>query len=121
MEGGEKKQQMEKKTMEPNHGHDKQRERVNESVRGGWRERGDSLKVLNSINLEERGNRTVSTEALGESGRVGDVIGRVLLWHQGDHRAICHLRIKTQQRSQRTYNPTQLSTLACARFMCWCT
>ena len=38
-----------KKTMEPNHGHDKQRERVNERVRGGWRERGDSLKVLNSI------------------------------------------------------------------------
>ena len=38
-----------KKTMEPNHGHDKQRERVNERVRGGWREREDSLKVLNSI------------------------------------------------------------------------
>ena len=54
MEGGEKKKkkkqkEKKKKTMEPNHGHDKQRERVNERVRGGWRERGDSLKVLNSI------------------------------------------------------------------------
>ena len=27
---------------------------------------------------------TISAEALGEGGGVGDVIGRVLLWHQGD-------------------------------------
>lgn len=34
---------------------------------------------------EEDGDRTVSAEALGEGGGVGDVVGRVLLWHQGDH------------------------------------
>lgn len=33
----------------------------------------------------ENVSHTVSTEALGEGGGVGDVIGRVLLWHQGDH------------------------------------
>lgn len=38
---------------------------------------------------------TVSAEALGEGGGVGDVIGGVLLWHQGDDGAICHLRIQT--------------------------
>ena len=75
-----------KKTMERNHGRDKQRERANERVRGrGWGvEAGE--KVLNRIKSEgEDGGRTVSAEALGEGGGVGDVIGRVLLWHQGDH------------------------------------
>lgn len=35
--------------------------------------------------------RTVSTEGLGEGGRVWDVVRRVLLWHQGDNRPICYL------------------------------
>lgn len=36
---------------------------------------------------------TISAEALGEGGGVGDVIGGVLLWHQGDDGAICYLSI----------------------------
>lgn len=34
---------------------------------------------------KKKKNCTISTEALGKSRGVGDVKGRVLLWHQGDH------------------------------------
>ena len=37
-------------------------------------------------------SRTVSAEGLGECGGVGDVVGWVLFRHQGNHRAICHLK-----------------------------
>lgn len=51
--------------------------------------------VLNSVKSRGRnGSPTVSAEALGEGGGVGDVVGRVLLRHQGDHGAVCHLHTK---------------------------
>lgn len=49
--------------------------------------RGESSRRKHSTFL------TVSAEALGEGGGVGDVIGGVLLWHQGDDGAICYLSI----------------------------
>lgn len=57
-------------------------------------------------------SRTISAEGLGERGGVGDVVGWVLFWHQGNHRTICHLKaaftqtgITTQNIQQEDYCP----------------
>lgn len=46
---------------------------------------------------KENWSSTVSAEALCEGGGVGDVVGRVLLWHQGDDWAVCYLDIETNK------------------------
>lgn len=69
---------------------------------GSWGEETHWKKKKNKTNTLSQGeNRThtISAEALGEGGGVGDVIGGVLLWHQGDHWAICYLNIKTHSAS----------------------
>lgn len=60
--------------MEANQNNNNQRTGLNESKNGN---KGKQL------GRGEKEDCTISTEALGESRGVGDVIGRVMLWHQG--------------------------------------
>lgn len=121
--------------MDSNHGHDKQRQRLNEreleaAGKGRQLEKWESLTEWFKRDRAADGNGscTVSAEALGEGGGVGDVISRVLLWHQGNHWAICYLHHKntnTPQNIQRTtLSHSCRSDLLCARVpdsepACW--
>lgn len=93
-EGGGKKERMEANLC-PDVNKDKQKEKVWMKERGAW-----WVKDLGSegwLWQITMGKHTVSTEALGEGGGVRNVVGRVLLWHQGDHWAVCYLHTKTQK------------------------
>lgn len=47
--------------------------------------KGGSVSSWGEGPFRKKEDCTISTEALREGRGVGDVIGRVLLWHQGDH------------------------------------